>query len=56
MRFYFKLEDYETTVSPIKLAEALTTCGSFNSKELGELGDYLCTYAAYHGVEEGETE
>lgn len=48
MKLLFEMDAYESTITPIKLADALVECGTFDAKELGELGAYLSTYSAYN--------
>jgi len=48
MKIGFELEEHETSVTPLKVAEALIECESFNSNELKELIAYLSVYTRYN--------
>ena len=48
MQIGFTLEDHESKVTPIKVAEALIEDGSFGHKDLKEIIAYLSVYTKYH--------
>lgn len=51
MQIGFTLEDYETTVTPMKVAEALIEDKTFDIKDLKEIIAYLSVYTKYHATD-----
>lgn len=48
MKVMFALDDNETKVTPMKVADALIEDGGFSNKDLKELIAYLSVYTKYH--------
>ena len=51
MQIGYTLEDYETKVTPMKIAEALIEDKSLTIKDLKEVIAYLSVYTKYHAGE-----
>lgn len=53
MQICFMLDDHETAVTPIKVANALIEDGGFTHKDLKEIIAYLSVYTKYNPDHDG---
>lgn len=52
MKIGFELDEHETKITPIKVADALIDCGQFDHKDLKEIIAYLSVHTKYNKPED----